>query len=478
MALSRREFLFRSFGAFGAAALAFERFGLLNALAQSADYKALVCVFLAGGNDSDNVVIPYDNYSEYEATRTGTGLLIPQSSLLQINAPSAGSQFGLHPSLTNLTNGGLHELYTQAQGKVAVVCNVGNLVEPTTRETYQNGTARRPRSLFSHSDQVNEWQLGVRPDSFYSTGWCGRIADRFPGSVFPIGVTITGNAVLLTGETQRPLAIGPAPTRIDQVLRIDGFSNPPENDPRYQAMQTLLDVDNHLTVVRGTSGVTKKAFEIEATLRVAGDPVVPPFPLNPRTSLGNQLEQVAKLISLRDYLGMSRQIFFCSLGGFDTHNNQVAGGNPAAGTHANLWTQVSNAMRTFYDATVQLGVESQVVTFTFSDFGRTFKPNGGLGTDHGWGGHHFVMGGSVLGGDFYGVPGPNGTVFPTLVPNGPDDSDAGLGARGRWVPTGSVDQYGSTLARWFGISDADLPVVFPNIGQFGSPLGFLPVDEV
>jgi uncharacterized protein (DUF1501 family) len=478
MALTRRELLFRSFGAFGAAALAFERFGLLNAHAQG-EYRALVCIFLNGGNDADNVVVPFDDYDTYATVRMGTGLQLPKfdqdvntPGLLPVNVPSIGSQFGFHPRIT-----GLHQLYTQ--GQLAVVCNVGNLVEPTTRATYQSGAARRPRSLFSHSDQVNEWQAGVSPDSFSSTGWCGRTADRVAGpATFPVGVTITGNAVLLTGALQRPLAVSPAPTRVDQVLRIDGFQNPPENDPRYQAMRALLEVDNELTIVRGASGVTNKALDIEASLRAAGDPAVPPFPLNPRTSLGNQLEQVAKLISLRGYLGMNRQIFLCSLGGFDTHNGQVAGNNPTQGTHANLWVQVSNAMKTFYDATVQLGVASQVVTFTISDFARTFKPNSGLGTDHAWGGHHFVMGGSVVGGDFYGVPGPNATVFPTLVPNGPDDSDSGSGARGRWVPTTSVDQYGGTLVKWLGIGDADLPGVFPNVGRFApSVLGFLPTSS-
>jgi uncharacterized protein (DUF1501 family) len=205
----------------------------------------------------------------------------------------------------------------------------------------------------------------------------------------------------------------------------------------------------------------------------AGDPTVAPFPLNPRTTLGNQLEQVAKMISIRSALGMSRQIFFCSLGGFDTHNGQVTGGAPATGTHASLLAQLSGAMKTFYDATVSLGVASQVTTFTLSDFARTFVPNGTLGTDHAWGSHHFVLGGSVRGGDFYGIPGSNGTVFPTLAANGPDDTDSGTNARGRWIPTTAVDQYGATLASWFGVSSTDVPAVFPNIGRFGQrDLGF------
>ena len=285
---------------------------------------------------------------------------------------------------------------------------------------------------------------------------------------------MTGTPIFVTGNTQLPLTIAAAPARLDAVLRLDGFPHPPDADPRYSAMLELLQEDQNLTLVRGASRVMTEALEVERTLRSVGDPLVPPFPLNPRTSLGNQLEQVAKLIRLRDSLGMRRQVFFCSLRSFDTHNGQVLGGNPQAGMHAALLAQVSTAIKTFYDTTVALGVASQVVTFTLSDFSRTYKPNGDLGTDHAWGAHHFVVGGSVLGGEFYGVPGSNGTVFPTLASNGPDDTDAGSDARGRWIPTTAVDQYGATLASWFGIRAVDLPAVFPNIGRFGpTNLGFL-----
>jgi uncharacterized protein (DUF1501 family) len=469
MTVTRREALCRSVGAFGAAVLAFERFGLLDAFAQSADYKALVCIFLFGGNDSGNMVIPYDDYATYAAAREGSGLAIPRSSLLQIDVPSVGSQFGLHPSLT-----GLHALW--GQGRAAVVCNVGPLVEPTDRDSYRNRLVRIPPNLFSHSDQQNQWQTSVS-EGTGSTGWGGRTADRLGSSNttgFPPVTSTAGTPIFTTGSVERPLAIAAAPTRLDAALRLDGFPNPPDNDARYVATQNLLLLDQDKTLVRGASRVTREAVEVERALRAAGDPAVPPFPLNPRTSLGNQLEQVAKLISLRSVLGMSRQIFFCSLGGFDTHSAQVVGGNPAGGTHANLLLQVSDAMSAFYDATVALQVASQVVTFTLSDFARTHVPNGNLGTDHAWGSHQFVLGGSVRGGEFYGVAGPNGTVFPTLAPNGPDDTDEGGNARGRWIPTTAIDQYGATLASWFGVSGADLPAVFPNIGRFGpTTLGFL-----
>jgi uncharacterized protein (DUF1501 family) len=470
MATTRREFLCRSLGAFGAAMLAFERFGLLNALAQSADYRALVCIFLNGGNDSGNVIIPFDDYSTYATARNPSGLAIPQSSLLRTGVvPSIGAEFGFHPNLT-----GLHNLW--GQGKVAVVCNVGPLVEPTNRDAYRNGTIQLPLNLFSHSDQINQWQTSVSNGASPS-GWGGRTADRIGGlnvTVFPPVTSTAGTPIFTVGNIERPLAVAVAPTRLDAALRIDGFPNPPDNDPRYVEMQRLLLVDQDKTLVRGASRVTGEALAMERAIRFTGDPAVPPFPLNPRTSLGNQLEQVAKVISVRNQLGMSRQIFFCSLGGFDTHNGQVVGGTPTTGTHANLLLQVSDAMKAFYDATVQLGVASQITTFTLSDFSRTWVPNGTLGTDHAWGSHQFVMGGSVLGGDFYGVPGSNGTVFPTLAANGPDDTDSGTNARGRWIPTVAIDQYGATLASWIGVANADLAAVFPNIGRFGqSNLGFL-----
>jgi uncharacterized protein (DUF1501 family) len=470
MALTRREFLCRSFGAFGAAALAFERFGLLQAFAQSTDYKALVCIFLFGGNDSGNVVIPYDDYASYANARASSGVAIPQSSLLQIDVSNVGSRFGFHPSLT-----GLNDLW--GQGKAAVVCNVGPLVEPTNRDSYTNGTARVPINLFSHSDQQNQWQTSVS-NTASGTGWGGRLADKTADlntTTFPPITSAAGTPIFVAGNVEQPLAIAPAPTTLNMALRLDGFPSSPDNDPRYIALQQLLQEDQNLTLVRGASRITNEALAVQRALAVAGDPAVSPFPLNPRTSLGNQLEQVAKVISVRTALGMSRQIFFCSLGGFDTHSGQVTSAtSPMTGTHANLLAQVSGAMKAFYDATVNLGVASQVVTFTLSDFARTFVPNGNLGTDHAWGSHHFVVGGPVRGGDFYGVAGSNGTVFPTLAANGPDDTDQGSSARGRWIPTTAVDQYGATLASWFGVGNTDLAAVFPNIGRFGqSNLGFL-----
>ena len=468
MPLTRREFIDR-FGAFGAAALAIERLGLVNAAAQSTDpapYKALVCIFLFGGNDSGNMVIPYDDYASYASARQTAGIAIPKDpvegspGLLQIR-PASGGTFGLHPALT-----GLHELWSD--GSMGVVCNTGPLVEPTTRGSYLAGTAHVPFNLFSHSDQQNQWQTSVSNNASAS-GWGGRMADKtgtMNTSSFPPVTSLAGTPIFTNGNSARPLAIAAAPTRLNEALRLDGFPNPPDNDARYKAMKELLGWDRNLTLVRGASRVTSEALAVEAALRTAGDPNIS-LNLNPRTVLGNQLEQIAKVISLRNVLGMTRQIFFCSLGGFDTHTGQVTNGAPATGTHANLLAQLSGAMRAFYEATKTLGVESQVTTFTLSDFSRTWVPNGTLGTDHAWGSHQFVMGGAVRGGDFYGA-------FPTLAPNGPDDTDDGNNARGRWIPTTAVDQYGATLASWFGVSDTDLPAVFPNIGRFNTAnLGFM-----
>ncbi len=472
MALTRRQFLLRSFGAMGSAALAFEKFGLGAAFAQATDYKALVCIFLFGGSDNNNLLIPYDNYAEYAAVRSTPATLgIPQASLLQINPQSAGAAFGLHPSLT-----GIQQLF--AQGNAAVVCNVGPLVELTTKNGYASGTARLPFNLFSHSDQQTEWQTAVA-NGFISTGWAGRGADKLTSayastSGFPIEVSMAGTPIFTTGDLESPLSLNPAPTRLDQAIRLDGFPNPPNNDPRYQTLLDLLSMDDGFALVRGANRITGQGVQITSILRTVGDPVVAPFPLSPSTAVSNQLEQVAKLISLRDVLGVKRQIFFCSLGGFDTHNGQVNGADATQGTHAGLLAQLNGAISAFYDSTVAMGVENQVATFTLSDFSRTFQPNGNVGSDHAWGSHQIIVGGAVRGNDLYGVPGPNNTVFPTLAPNGPDDTDSGGNARGRWIPTTSVDQFGATLASWLGVSNADMPAVFPNIGNFGtSTLGFM-----
>ncbi|MEO6162827.1 MAG: hypothetical protein ABIP88_01685, partial [Candidatus Binatia bacterium] len=285
MALTRREFLCR-LGSFGAAALAMERFGIMEALAQSTDYRALVCIFLFGGNDAGNMVIPYSDYTAYSNARQASGIAIPQANLLQISPPSVpGSVFGLHPSMT-----GLQELW--GLGKLGVVCNVGPLVEPTTRTTYLNGSVRLPFNLFSHSDQQNQWQTSVS-NAQSSAGWGGRIADKTGDlniTIFPPITSTAGTPIFTSGNIERPLVIAPAPTALNASLALNGFSANQatrDQDLRYLAMQNLLLNDQSFTLIRGASRVTSEAVSIEKSLRAAGNPTIAPFPLNPRTGLGN-----------------------------------------------------------------------------------------------------------------------------------------------------------------------------------------------
>jgi uncharacterized protein (DUF1501 family) len=444
MTITRREFLRRG-GTMGAAALALQRFGLVNTLAQSGGYQALVCIFLFGGNDSNNMIIPIDEYASYAAARgTATGLNIAVDTLLPISPPSAASTFGLHPSLT-----GLEPLWQQK--RLAIVCNVGPLVEPINRQQYLSGKATIPLNLFSHSDQQGQWQTCVSTGPS-ATGWGGRTADHLDaGGAFPLMVTVAGLTPFTAAAAARPLALTPG-----QAFTANGFTGTYAAS-RYTALQTLLEIDTDHRLIKSASDTMSMALANSKLLSTL--PALQT--VFPATSLGNQLKEVAQLIKLnQSTLGLSRQLFFCSLGGFDTHSAQ-----PNA--QASLLLQLGNAMAAFDAATQEIGASQQVTTFTLSDFARTLTPNGNTGTDHAWGGHHFVMGGAVKGGDFYGT-------YPTLVPNGPDDTDTGTGARGRWIPTIAVDEYAATLAAWYGLSTADMGAVFPNLGRFNTPnLGFV-----
>jgi uncharacterized protein (DUF1501 family) len=444
MALTRRDFLLRG-GSAGAAALALGRFGLVDALAQSGGYQALVCIFLFGGNDSNNMVVPVDNYADYEAVRgTASGINIARDTLIPIAPPSAGSTFGLHPSLA-----ALQPIWDQQ--RLAVVCNVGPLVEPISRGQYLNGGGSIPINLFSHSDQQGQWQTCVSTGPS-STGWGGRTADRLDSSAtFPLMVTVAGLSPFIAASTARPLALTPG-----QAFTLSGFTGA-YGPSRLQAFQALLQMDQDQRLIKSASDTTSMALANSSVLATL--PALQT--MFPSTSLGGQLKEVAQLVKLnQSTIGLPRQLFFCSLGGFDTHSAQAT-------TQANLLRQLGDAMAAFDQATQELGVSQQITTFTLSDFARTFVPNGNSGTDHAWGGHHFVMGGAVKGGDFYGS-------YPTLAANGPNDTDTGSSARGRWIPTLAVDQYAATLASWYGLGSADMPSVFPNLNRFDSPtLGFL-----
>ncbi len=446
MAFSRRDFLKRTCctAAAGFAAASFNRFGLVNALAQGTqDYKALVCVFLFGGNDSNNMVVPFSSsgYASYQSIRSV--LALPQNSLLPINAPSAGS-FGFHPKFPEL-----QALFNQKH--LAVMANVGTLVQPTTRAQFQQRGASLPRNLFSHEDQQAQMQTATLDSSNGQTGWAGRTADKIQtiyGGTFPTIISLAGSNIFCEGLSARAIQSSGDPTKL-----LSGFSSSAESQSRMSALQNLLTFDTGVSLIQSASTTTTNALQDSKALAdalAAAPQLATAFPNN--NGLASQLKQVAQIISVRAALGLQRQIFFVSIGGFDTHSDQLA-------AHNGLYTQLSQAMNAFYQATVEIGAASQVTSFTLSDFSRTFAPDSTSGTDHAWGGHHMMMGGAVKGGDFYGK-------FPTLALSGPDDATD----QGRWIPSTSLDQYAGTLANWFGVPTADLPTIFTNLPNFQNQL--------
>ncbi|HVE57259.1 MAG TPA: DUF1501 domain-containing protein [Pyrinomonadaceae bacterium] len=466
---SRREFIGKSCRALTMTAIATQmsHLGLVSALAQKRsraknagdDYKALVCVFLNGGNDANNMVVPKYNagYAEYSAARSAQGLAIPQGELLSMMPPSLGLEFGLHPRLAEL-----HQLW--GQNKLAVISNVGTLVQPLTKAQYLSG-APRPDQLFSHSDQVAQFRTAISNNTS-TTGWGGRLADRTAGinggAAIPMITSVAGVTVFSNGVTTSPLIVEPSPTPLNLVLTLNGFGTTSDELARKTGMQRIRGEDLDKTLIQATGFLTQQA--VDASERLSIDPVL--TATFPNTTLGNQLKQVAKIMKFRTPLNMSRQIFFVQLPGFDTHGGQITG-------QGNLFMQLSQALKAFYDETVAQGVSGQVTTFTMSDFSRTLNPagtGGNVGSDHAWAGHHLVMGDAVAGGNFYGRPTANGSIFPTLVNNGPDD----VSNRGRFVPTVSVEMYAATMARWFGLTDAEMALVFPFINNFPtSNLGFM-----
>jgi uncharacterized protein (DUF1501 family) len=407
----------------------------------TADYKALVCLFLFGGNDANNVIVPHDasGYASYAAARDI--LAIPQASLLPLTLQNGdGRDFGFHPNLAEL-----QALFNQ--GKLGLVANVGTLVAPVTRAQYLAGGAAVPAQLFSHADQSVQWQTSV-PDQISKTGWGGRMADMLQslnaGSKISLNISIAGTNTFEVGNTVLPYVLSP-----NGSVGLAGFDGSANANVRLQAFKDLLALPHNNLFEQAYSDTVSRSIAANdlLTAALAGIPALQT--VFPNSNLGQQLNMVAKLIAARNNLSMNRQIFFCSVGGYDTHGDQLAG-------QADLFTELSQGLNAFYNATVELGIASQVTTFTASDFGRTY-PTNGSGSDHGWGSHQFVLGGAVQGGRLFGT-------FPTLAVNGPDDT-----GQGRWIPTTSVDEFSATLATWFGVSASDLPSVLPNIGRFAHP---------
>ena len=449
---TRREFL-HALSA-GAAVASLSRFGVSPSWAQSApvDYKALVCIFLFGGNDGNNVVIGADTagYAEYAAVRgVSSGINITQSELLQIQPKNSSRVFGLHPSLAKV-----HPLF--ASGQLAVLANVGPLNRPTSKAAYLAGTDN-PYQLFSHADQQAQWQ-STFSDEPSRTGWGGRLADTVKSmngsAAMPVTTSIAGNVLFAQGSTTSALTV---PSSGTFGLTDTGTSSAAR--ARQQALAALLGEGRDHTLVMETADGLANAINLSTVVNPvisSNNTTVQALFNTTGNSLALQLQQVAKLIAARDTFGVKRQVFFVSLGGFDTHTGQL-------NTQVNLLTQVGDAMKSFYDATAALGVADKVTSFTLSDFGRTFKPAAGGGSDHAWGNHHFIMGGAVKGGAMYGT-------FPSLALTGPDD----VSSEGRWLPSTSVDQYAATLASWFGVTDAQLSTVLPNLAAFPTKnLGFL-----
>lgn len=464
--MSRRKFVGACCSAVGAT-------GLLNTLAQlrligavtetggsaqpavGEDYRALVCLFLSGGNDANNLIMPFDDagYASYAAARGA--LALPQTSLLGITPRTTdGRAWGLHPALAEL--GGLF-----ASNKVAVVANVGTLVAPITKAQYNAKTVAVPPQLFSHNDQSVQWQSSV-PDKPFTSGWGGRTADLLNAlnnnASISMSISLAGQNAYQVGKTVAQYNVSTS-----GAISMSGSSTSATSVSgiRTKASNDILAMQNENLFETAFSGLTTNAISDSALLSSVLSGTIPFTTVFPTSNLGQQLRMIARLIAVRATLGLKRQIFFARIGGWDLHDSQVTAGNTATGAHANLFSDVSKSIKAFYDATVELGVADNVTTFTTSDFGRTYNTNGD-GTDHGWGSHHLVVGGGVRGGDIYGK-------MPDLTINGPDDT-----GRGRWIPTTSVDELSSTLALWFGVSPSNLPLVLPNIGRFKSNnLGFM-----
>jgi len=424
------------------------------ALAQGApDYRALVCIYLQGGNDGENTLVRYDTagYQNYASVRPpASGVNIARSQLLPVQPASTPFPLGFHSAC------GPWQSAFNAKS-LAIVANMGMLVKPSTRGGLESGATPRPANLGSHPDQELSVQT-ADPRGYTRVGWGGRVADLLdsanPGTLFPPLTSLGGLRMFAAGQTSIPLAMSPGPyftLYLSGIPQFDALRNAALQEALALRRDNVYQVAAQVLSQEGFS-----AADVVGPMLQDPNSVVTPHFAGLTSGVASALMTAAKVIEGRDKTGMRRQIFFINQGGYDTHGNQLF-------DHGALLGDLSSATKAFYDALGSLGLASSVTTFTLSDFGRTFKPASNAGTDHGWGNYAFVMGGAVKGGDVYGT-------LPALALNGPDD----LGKDGRWIPTTSIEQYGATLCRWFGIAEGDLPYVFPNIAAFpNTSLGFM-----
>jgi uncharacterized protein (DUF1501 family) len=443
--LERREFLRRGtmLSAAGIGApLAMSLASMTEAVAASPsnDYKALVCVFLYGANDHYNTTVPYDstNHASYINARGTLGTARSQLlSLASTTGLPSGTQMSLAPQLT-----GLKTLFDA--GRMGVLLNIGPLIHPTTLAQYRAKSVPLPPKLFSHNDQQSVWQSSLAEGA--TSGWGGRLGDRFlqenQTSTFTC-MNLSGNAVFMSGKTAVQYQVGTAGAVKLSATNSNSFGS----NSVSQALQTLTQASSVHLFENEHTRLMKRAVDVEGLLtsNLPSD-AVPSTPFDTNNRLAMQLRMVARTIAARTALGNKRQVFFVSIGGFDNHDRLVT-------EHPTLLASVDSAIKSFYDATVELGVANQVTTFTASDFGRTLSSNGD-GSDHGWGSHHFVIGGAVSGNRFFGS-------LPSMGYN--TSNDVG---QGRLLPTTSVEQLGAPLASWFGVPSNEMSLVFPNSGNF------------
>jgi uncharacterized protein (DUF1501 family) len=420
------------------------------AAAGATDYKALVCVFLYGGNDYANTVVPYDLASHTAYKNQRAAIAIDRATLggTVLNPSVAlpgGRQYALAPELAPLVP-------VFDAGQMAVMLNVGTLVQPTTKLQFANKSVPLPPKLFSHNDQQSVWQSSAPEGS--TSGWGGRMGDLFAagnGNATFTCVSVAGNAVYLSGQSAVQYQVSTAGSVPLSALKTPLFGSQACSD----ALKKLVTAPGTHLFEAEHARVMKRSIEADATLTsaLAGTTALRTvFPVG--NSLASQLAMVARMISARTALTAKRQVFFVSIGGFDTHDGILT-------EHPVLMATVGQALAAFQAATVELGVANNVTTFTASDFGRTLTTDGD-GSDHGWGSMHFVLGGAVKGKAFYGAA-------PVIANNGPDDV-----GQGRLLPSMAVDQFGATLANWFGVSSTDAVSVLPNIGNYSlRDLGFM-----